>query len=508
MAWGFSVVGAAFVNVIICMFATFFFLKLRAGFNNKWAQAVLEIVLAGFLISAVGTFAIVFLTPDQISEHVHYNISKEHIFMVLSTESLWHLFSLMGFLLLYRVGRRLGILVGRYIDQPDATGFLAMYFAVATLISFFLPGGFYTSGFYETYIRGGEWANKTSDWQRVLINIPSTVGFGALLLLRFRYCSFGSQVRRNIGRILTLLAMALVGWMSFIIGARGFIIRALAVYWVYSRVSDKKVQQLLLPAGVVVASALIFLSLVAELRVHPIVVGGRLDVKMFTTVVKEQLRKVPLQNQIAMNVRYTILRFFPIEAGVFMQWVKSTGSYAGGTPLIGALFSIIPRSLWPDKPAPGSVSPSVLDSPAWITGRIMGTPKVCRGTTPAASAFWIGGYPLVVISSFIVGGFMAFFIGLGQGAFFPALLMFSILALSVGGPFLRISLPGLLLFVTRFLVPIGVMLVVWRIMKREFLPRREGFSSKNNRLKCAPREEPPGVLRLKAGKGPTERGAR
>jgi|GEM_PF-6903843 len=27
-------------------------------------------------------------------------------------------------------------------------------------------------------------------------------------------------------------------------------------------------------------------------------------------------------------------------------------------------------------------------------------------------------------------------------------------------------------------------------------------------LKCAPREEPPGVLRLKAGKGPAERGAR
>ncbi|HDI51439.1 MAG TPA: hypothetical protein ENF45_02300 [Bacteroidetes bacterium] len=413
------------------------------------------------MIKAIASLTVGISSPEQVFEYTHYTITQKDLLMGFSIEVIWYTFLLIGFVALYKPGKRLGRIFGASIAEDKVICALSIYFIGGLVLAFVFPKGLYEGGFREAFIRSAGEMSHAPFWRTVMIDIPSSVAFGGFIILSLWCCSQGSQTRRFIGAFLEFLGWVFIGWVGLVLGARGFLVRAFSVYWVYLRVRRRR--RALIIVAILGLTFIVFgLSLVGELRTYPIVSKGRLDVDLLKERGQKLIKEISLPDLVVTNVIYALFRVAPIDGGVFARWVQETSSFAGATPIVGGLLAFIPRQFLPDRPAPGSVSPSSFDTPAWITGRIMGTPHLCRGTTPATNSFWLAGYPSVVIASFIGGGFVAFLVGVGQPSLFSGLLVISFVCLAIGSPFLLLDLPSLLMLFTRYLLPFGTVLVVWR----------------------------------------------
>jgi hypothetical protein len=136
-----------------------------------------------------------------------------------------------------------------------------------------------------------------------------------------------------------------------------------------------------------------------------------------------------LQEMVTQSAIAAFMKFDSFSGGELL--LREGGPGAGGLKSVASSFlAIVPRTLMPDKPVPGSADGTYLGVPARIAGRISGMDpfSTMTGVTPCAIAIWQLGYPNVLL---LIVGNVAFLMFLNSllltnGFFLRALAIYLI----------------------------------------------------------------------------------
>lgn len=417
----------------------------------EWSRAIMFIVAIGVILSALNSFTIIFYSDSTIlSWSTFSQLIRGELITVI-----WEIISIFSFLYFTKTSSsRLSKILNNIITEKGVL-LIGVYSFLALLLSMILRFWLFKEGFagflYES-------TRPTSGLRQFFFELPARIWYYPLGILAIRAINFKNTVKRTVF-ILSVVAIFIAVMLSFwTLGFRGMILPPLVFLFAISLYlrSTKKVLILLVP---VIILAIIFMIPTAEYRS-----SKNIHLKSLAQRAKElyeMQREEKFIKSFMKGIEYTIYRTSPAEPGIFAEWVEKNDAYAGITPIIGSLAGLVPRSIWPNKPAAGSIGPDYDDNPAYMTGKIMGTPNVSRNTSPATNSFWVGWYPSLIVFALIAGWFAAIIVKVGKINIELGFLLLAI-TLAWGRHFLLVEFDRILLMFTQAILPIMVFLAIFK----------------------------------------------
>lgn len=432
--------------------------RAKTLFGRGWAMGVSYLFIAGLTISALDSAMIVFYSDSTIT--TWSTISQ--LMRGASIEAIWVLVASLSFLHFMRAENPKVERLVRSIYSKRGITFISVYSLIALFIMMIFRLGFFKLGF-TAIVQNIEGSNAS--WNTLFIDLPARIWLFPLGLLLIRAASKQDIHKRWLVYGVVAVLTAFITISLWTLGARGTVVSVTAFFFFVFIALDFRRGSLILLAGVIVA-ALVFMIPTSNYRL----VEDLGSQNIFDRVrgLQSSTQNTSTWESLRDGIDYAVYRDSPAEPGVFAEWVEKNSAYAGIKPLIGSSLGLVPRSIWPDKPSVGSSSSTYLDKPEFITGRIMGQPRVTKGTSPGANSFWIAWYPGIVLFAMIAGWFAALVLRIGNIELSLGLLLLTI-TMAWGGTFLTMGIEQLLTMISQAMIPATVVLLVL------------GYSSTNKR---------------------------
>jgi hypothetical protein len=427
--------------------------KAKEAFGKGWPLAISYLFIAGIGISALDSVLIIFYPESTITKWSTIG----QMIRGASIIGIWEIVASMSFLHFMKADNsKIASIVERIYSKRGVI-LIGIYSLAAILLMIIIGIGFYEMGF-TSHVQNVE--RVSAGWRQLLVDLPAKLWVFPLgLLLAASRQKHSIHWRLGIYSFVAATTIfILVSTWTY--GARG-VLATVTIFFFVLFISLGYKKRTLAIFALAIFIALVFLTPTQYFRLEQDL--SKLSTVERVDILRTYQKRSNMWESITQSIEYVVYRYAPAEPGIFAEWVEENSAYAGITPLIGSALGLVPRAIWPDKPATRSASSSDYDKPEHITGRIMGTPHITKSQSPATNSFWIAWYPGVVIFAVLAGWLAALVLRIGQIELNLGLLLFTI-ALNWGGTFLLMDPAEMITMLVQAVIPAIIVLIVAKLL--------------------------------------------